>query len=367
MKKTFDEVFIDNTKLGTKVPTSEYGDAGKYIIVDQGQSQIAGYTDKEQGVFKDVPAIIFGDHTRVIKYVDRPFFLGADGTKILKSKLKDTNYKYLFYALKNVRIPNTGYNRHFKWLKMVSINYPSLLIQSNIAVVLDKLAYIIECKQRELELYDELVKARFIEVFGDPVLNSMKWEEHKLSEYILFMTSGSRGWSKYFTDDGSEVFITIKNVKNNKITLKEIQFVNAPDDKEAKRTKVQAGDLLISITADLGRTGVVSNEIAKQGAYINQHLSLIRLDVSKINPHFVSYYLETEAGKRQFASKNQSAVKAGLSFESIKSLKMFVPPMELQRDYVLFTEQADKSKAVIEKSLKELETLQASLMQKYFS
>ena len=229
-------------------------------------------------------------------------------------------------------------------LKKIKISVPSILEQVQIVEKLDKIAGIIELRQAEIEKAEEIIKARFIEVFGDPVLNSMKWEEHKLSEYILFMTSGSRGWSKYFTDDGSEVFITIKNVKNNKITLKEIQFVNAPDDKEAKRTKVQAGDLLISITADLGRTGVVSNEIAKQGAYINQHLSLIRLDVSKINPHFVSYYLETEAGKRQFASKNQSAVKAGLSFESIKSLKIFVPPMELQRDYVLFTEQADKSK-----------------------
>jgi len=215
---------------------------------------------------------------------------------------------------------------------------------SEIVRMMKVIQRLIDERKQEVQELDKLVKARFIEVFGDPVLNSMKWEEHKLSEYILFMTSGSRGWSKYFTDDGSEVFITIKNVKNNKITLKEIQFVNAPDDKEAKRTKVQAGDLLISITADLGRTGIVSNEIAKQGAYINQHLSLIRLDVSKISPHFVSYYLETEAGKRQFASKNQSAVKAGLSFESIKSLKILVPPMELQRDYVLFIEQAYKSK-----------------------
>lgn len=281
--------------------------------------------------------------------------------------------EYIFYMFKYMRWDSGSNNAvmgktlNKATISEIEIDICSIKKQQEIVAILDKMDNILSNKYKNIYLLDELVKARFIEVFGDPVLNSMKWEEHKLSEYILFMTSGSRGWSKYFTDDGSEVFITIKNVKNNKITLKEIQFVNAPDDKEAKRTKVQAGDLLISITADLGRTGIVGNEIAKQGAYINQHLSLIRLDVSKINPHFVSYYLETEAGKRQFASKNQSAVKAGLSFESIKSLKIFVPPMELQRDYVLFTEQADKSKAVIEKSLKELETLQASLMQKYFS
>ena len=64
-----------------------------------------------------MPVIVFGDHTRIIKYINRPFFLGADGTKILKSKIPDANYKYLYYALKNAKIPNTGYNRHFKWLK----------------------------------------------------------------------------------------------------------------------------------------------------------------------------------------------------------------------------------------------------------
>lgn len=280
--------------------------------------------------------------------------------------------EYLYYAVKAMHLEKYYMGAaiphiYFKDYKKEKLMLCSKIKQEQIVARLDIIEKIINQHKQQLKNLEKFTKARFVEVFGDPVLNSMKWEEHKLSEYILFMTSGSRGWSKYFTGDGSEVFITIKNVKNNKITLKEIQFVNAPDDKEAKRTKVQAGDLLISITADLGRTGVVSNEIAKQGAYINQHLSLIRLDVSKINPHFVSYYLETEAGKRQFASKNQSAVKAGLSFESIRSLKILVPPMEVQRDYVLFVEQVDKSKSVIEKSLKELETLQASLMQKYFS
>lgn len=62
----------------------------------------------EEGLFKDVPVIIFGDHTRIVKYVEMPFFIGADGVKILKSKIDNANYKYLYYALKNAKIPNTG-------------------------------------------------------------------------------------------------------------------------------------------------------------------------------------------------------------------------------------------------------------------
>ena len=123
--EAFNDIFEDCTSFGTKIPKEEYLQEGKHIVIDQGQNIVAGYTNMDDGLFVDVPAIIFGDHTRVIKYVDKPFFLGADGVKLLKSKKEDANYKYLYYALKNARLPDTGYNRHFKWLKEVIIPHTS--------------------------------------------------------------------------------------------------------------------------------------------------------------------------------------------------------------------------------------------------
>ena len=102
--------------------------------------------------------------------------------------------------------------------------------------------------------------------------------------------------------------------------------------------------MLISITADLGRTGVVSKEIADHGGFINQHLTCIRLDQSAVRPLYVAYYMESDAGKSQFLSKNQSAVKAGLNFNSINSLRLMVPPIELQDVFIAFVAQVDKSK-----------------------
>ena len=113
----YSDLFKDVTKFAKKLPTSDYQEKGKHPIIDQGQKQIAGYTDIEEGLFTDVPAIIFGDHTRVIKYIDTPFFIGADGVKVIKCKEEQANYNYLYYLLSSVRIPNTGYNRHYKWLK----------------------------------------------------------------------------------------------------------------------------------------------------------------------------------------------------------------------------------------------------------
>ena len=166
----------------------------------------------------------------------------------------------------------------------------------------------------------------------------------RLAEHIEFLTSGSRGWAQYCVDNGSEWFITIKNVKDCHISTDNIQPINAPNNSEAKRTKVQEGDLLISITADLGRTGVVTKGIADHGAYINQHLTCIRLNKEILNPLYVAFFMESPAGREQFESKNQSAVKAGLNFNSINSLQLYVPPMDEQSAFVKFVTQTDKSK-----------------------
>ena len=362
---SFDEVLKDCSKLGTKIPTSEYLENGKYPIIDQGQNDIAGYYDSDDGLFEDVPTIVFGDHTRIVKYIDKPCFLGADGVKLLCPVSKDTNCKYLFYQLAHADIPNTGYNRHFKWVKALNFKIPSSDEQNHVVEVLDKVTELISLRKQQLARLDELVKARFVEMFGDAKLNPYDFPCNSLSEYILFLTSGSRGWSQYFTDNG-EYFITIKNVKNCRITLQDVQYVIPPDNAEAKRTKVQENDLLISITADLGRTGVVPKEIAKHGAYINQHLTCIRLNLEKVNPIYVAYYMESDAGKEQFASKNQSAVKAGLNFNAINSLKLIVPPLSLQNDFAAFVERVDQQKQTVQQSLEKLELMKKALMQEYF-
>lgn len=281
--------------------------------------------------------------------------------------------KYIYYALKykNRELNNKGTGSTFKAISKVSLGetlIKNMTIEKQRKCVkkLDLLYKIIEDGKKQSEKLEMFVKSRFVEMFGDTVTNSFGWEEHYLDDYIDFLTSGSRGWAKYFVDEEKELFITIKNVKDNHISLENIQYVDAPDNKEAERTKVQSGDLLISITADLGRTGVADKEIADRGAYINQHLSLVRLKQKRLNPLYVSYFLESEGGKRQFASKNQNGVKAGLNFEAIRSLKVLVPPLEKQDEYLAFVHQIDKLKVATQKNIEKTQLLFDSLMQQYF-
>ena len=133
--------FIDclqKTKIvrAKQVKEKDYLNFGEYPIVDQGQSFIAGYTNDKAKVISDIqPFIIFGDHTRILKYVDFPIALGADGTKIIKPN-RDFDTKFFFYFLKYLDIPSRGYNRHYKSLKEKDIIQPELIEQKAIARVL---------------------------------------------------------------------------------------------------------------------------------------------------------------------------------------------------------------------------------------
>ena len=282
-----------------------------------------------------------------------------------------TAFVYWFLKGKNTELNSKGTGSTFKAigrkvLEETLVPAIDFETQNEYATNLEKVYSIIRMRKQELLKLDDLIKARFVEIFGDPKLNPYGYPVHQLSEYIEFLTSGSRGWAQYCVDDGLEWFITIKNVKDCHISTENMQSLNAPDNAEAKRTRVQEGDLLISITADLGRTGVVTKEIASHGAYINQHLTCIRLNHEAVEPLYVAYYLESEAGKEQFVSKNQSAVKAGLNFNSINSLQLLVPPKVVQQDFLSFVTQVDKSKVVVQKALNEAQLLFDSLMQQYF-
>jgi type I restriction enzyme S subunit len=261
--------------------------------------------------------------------------------------------EYLYYLLrakdwsKGTNKAVMGATLNKATLSTIKIQLHEYDNQLEIVNMLNRVSSSIDFRKQQLTKLDELIKARFVEMFGDPKLNPYRFPCNSLSTYITFLTSGSRGWSQYFTDSG-EYFITIKNVKNCKITLQDVQYVAPPDNAEAKRTKVQKNDLLISITADLGRTGVVTEEIANHGAYINQHLTCIRLKDEQVNPLYVAYYMESDAGKEQFTAKNQSAVKAGLNFNAINSLKLMAPPLSLQNQFAAFVAEVDKSKLFAE-------------------
>jgi len=362
MIKSFDEVFEDVTKLGVKIKTDEYHPIGKYQIIDQGQEAVAGYSDLEDGVFENVPAIVFGDHTRIVKYVDQPFFLGADGVKVLRSRFKDANYRYLYYALKSVKIPNTGYNRHFKWLKEAKIYYPNSEEQSKIVSILDGISSVIEHRQQELQKLDELVKARFIELFGDPLGNDKGWQKVLITEVCHAIFGGgtpSKSHPEYFA--GSIPWVSPKDMKSLVIN-DSIDHITEDAIAHSTTNLVPANSVLMVI-----RSGILKHTLP---VAINSLPVTINQDMKAFVPNetvktaFLLYFFkaienDVLAGVRGVTADN-------IDFKAFQKRTIIVPPLALQEQFVAFVTQTDKSKVAVQKALDEAQLLFDSLMQKYF-
>ena len=148
------------TKKKTSIPKMDYRESGEFPIIDQGASFIAGWTDLTDSVIADnLPVVIFGDHTRIFKYVDFPFALGADGTQLLYPNDHILNPRFFYYSLLNLKIPNKGYSRHYRYLREFSVACPTLFTQVQIANFLDRkteqIDELIRIKERRIELLQE--------------------------------------------------------------------------------------------------------------------------------------------------------------------------------------------------------------------
>lgn len=343
MKLDFCEVFDDYTSRCRKIPKEEYLSNGKYIVIDQGKNSIAGYTNVDDGLFEDVPAIVFGDHTRIIKYVDEPFFLGADGVKLLKSKIKDANYKYLYYALRNARIPDTGYNRHFKWLKEISLEYKDAESQKNIVKILDTVTNIIELCKAELSELDNLIKARFVEMFGSIYNNEYGYNIKTLQDVCEQIKDGTHQTPMYTEDKGKGFkFLSSKDVVSGKIDWSRVKYISAELHEELySRIKPKRGDLLL---AKNGTTGVAA--IVETDEVFDIYVSLAILRPVDINSVYLWGAVNSMESKRQFDESLKGIGVPNLHLGEIKKTKIVVPPIQIQEAFEQFVLQIDKSKVV---------------------
>ena len=161
--------FVKN-KVGrqNQIPAKDIAEVGRFPVVDQGQKFVAGYCDDESRVIDfDLPLIIFGDHTRCLKFVDFPFILGADGTKVLLPNKKLYEPRFYYFALLALEIPSRGYNRHFTILNERSLPLPPLPEQKKIAHILSTVQRAIEAQERIIQTTTELKKALMHKLFTE--------------------------------------------------------------------------------------------------------------------------------------------------------------------------------------------------------
>lgn len=365
MKYNFGDVFEDVTKKGTKIPRMEYLAEGKYPVIDQGKEFIGGYTDNYDGIFNDVPAIIFGDHTRILKYVDTPFFIGADGVKILAPKLAGANCKYLYYALQKVYVPDTGYNRHFKWLKEADIVVHDVNKQNEIVGQLDLLTSMMNKHQFLLDRYDELVKSRFIEMFGDPVTNPMKWQVKSLSE----LGDCKNGMNFHKGESGVDIHcLGVGDFQNlSVITDTSVLPIVSLNENPSEEYMLQDGDIVF--VRSNGNKNLVGRCLTIYPHDIPTTFSgfCIRYRISSTDKVLTEYLLQVlkHDSMRQKMTGRGANIQ-NLNQQILSALQIPLPSIGLQRKFIEFVELADKSKLTIQKSMDNLQELRDSLLQEYF-
>jgi type I restriction enzyme S subunit len=254
-----------------------------------------------------------------------------------------------------------GIHLYPKDVARLRLPMPRLDEQRRIVAILDQVDGLRRQRREAFGKAATLPSMLFLEMFGDWSRPGFNGRLIQLAERLDFLTSGSRGWAEYYRETGS-LFLRIQNVKRDELDLDDVAYVEPPNTAEAQRTRVRPGDVLLSITADLGRTAVVPEGIGE--AFINQHLSILRS--SKIEPRYLSAAISSRAGQLAIQSKNREGVKAGLNFDDVRSLKIPDADIDLQRAFAVRALEMDKLKANHRLHLAKLDAMFASLQHRAF-
>lgn len=361
----------DITGGNKKYVSSEYLQEGKYPIIDQGEKFIGGFINDDEIVKRDKDVVIFGDHTKILKYVNFDFCLGADGVKVLQPN-EYLESKFLYYFLHTIKLPNVGYSRHFKFLKENKIPLPPLSTQKEIAEKLDKADVLRKKDQELLTQYDELAQAIFIDMFGDPVKNEKGWEikhiEQLVSKKPNSIKRGPFGGAlkkEIFVEKGYLVYEQY-HALNNDFSM-ERYYINEEKFNELKGFEVNPKDIIISCSGVyLGKLAVIP-ENAKKGI-INQALLKLTLNEEVMtNDFFVFHFSQPNFRNKYFDANRGAGIPNFPPMSEFKKFPFITPSIKLQNEFTEKIKNIEAQKALAKKQAQESEDLFQALLQKSFN
>ena len=339
--------FINKTDSKKKIQQKSYLNTGNYAVVDQGQNLIGGYTDDASLQYDgELPVVVFGDHTRCVKYIDFKFVQGADGVKILLP-VKSYDSKFFYYAIMNLNIPNMGYRRHFPLFDKLSLPLPPLSEQQRIVERIEELfAKLDEAKERLQEVADSFAvrKAAILhKAFTGELtkqwrrengVSDASWEEKKLHE-VAFVQTGVMKGKHYNGETKLLPYLRVANVQDGYLKLDEIKEI-AIDVNLIERYSLRKGDVLFTEGGDydkLGRGTVWNNEIP--GCLHQNHVFAVRPNTSILFDCFLAYQSNSRYGKKYFLScSKQTTNLASINSTQLKNFPVLLPSLPEQHEIV---------------------------------
>ena len=286
----------------------------------------------------------------------------------------DQQYLYYYlkssatsYRIKEVATGSVRDNLRLSMLYDFMIELPSLDVQRQIVSNLDLLASIIRQRNQQLTKLDELIKARFVEMFGDMLLNSLEWPEKPLEGLADIVSGITKGRKTTETGLIEVPYMAVSNVKSGYIDWTTIKTILATKQ-EIEQYRLMPDDILMTEGGDpdkVGRGAIIKNPL-KDSIHQN-HIFRVRLDKSELLPAYFAEYLQNQKAKRYFLGcAKQTTGIASINMRQLRALPVLIPPLPLQNQFAAFVAEVDKSKVEVQKALDQTQLLFDSLMQQYF-
>ena len=324
---------------------------GRYPIY--GSGGVMGYAND---YICNADTVVVGRKGNINKplYVEEPFW-NVDTAFGLEANKESLLPRYLYYFCrcfdferlnKAVTIPSLTKSD----LLDIEMDLPVINEQERIVEKLYKIETVIEKRNTELEMLDELIKARFVEMFGEPIANPMNWDVKPLKSLSTLITNGNtpKGGSENYIDSGI-MFLRSQNVWRNRIELDEVAYIDERTHNAMRKSSLRHKDILITKTgrintenSSLGRAALFLGE--DDSANINGHVYLVRLDGSVV-PEFVVTILTGEAYRRYIRKVCVGGIdKRQINVDQVEDFPIIMPPYEKQLEFAAFKDQVDKSK-----------------------
>ena len=293
----------------------------------------------------------------------RPYILKIDGCihdgwLVLRDKDDLFDKRFLYYYLsskttyekfKSMAVGGVVNNLNSEMVRKVDVPIPSKMEQAKTADVLDKLNSVIVMYQQEIQKLDKLIQARFVEMFGDPIINNMSWPESTIGDGCFVTKLAGFEYSKYieYDDTGDVVMVKAQNVKNGTLNRKDLSFISNEVSDALPRSQLLPGDVVMTyVGANIGDVALIDD---KYKYHLAPNVAKIRVDAKIYNSVYFMYMLMF---LNSYIVKNSAdTAKAALGMERIRKLKVFIPTYDLQNQFAAFVQQVNKSKFVIHKFL----------------
>ncbi len=285
-------------------------------------------------------------------------------------------YKYIYYVLKKGKseLIAKGTGSTFKAINKanlldIRIPLPPLDVQKHIADTLDKTREIIDGYEKQLEELDNLIKATFYEMFGDPVANGSGWKK-VLIEEAYEIIDGDRGVNYPKQDDFSNkgycVFLNTGNVTTDGFNFDKVQYISMEKDKQLRKGKLSRGDIVFTTRGTVGNIAFYNNTIPYNIVRINSGMVLLRNKSYLSHPVFFCHLFRNPSMIRYYETFLSGTAQPQLPITNLRKIKVILPPIDLQEKFTEIVTKIEEQKAIVKQAITESENLFNSLMSEYF-